>query len=152
MADKTCCFIGDQASFSDNLDLLQKRLNEEVKQAVKDGFTTFLVGVDGGLDSLFAHLIIEQKPFHSDLFLEAAVPNNQAFKLSGMSEAFLKCYDGFRFQQRDFNEESIMNSDRYMLNMSDRVIIVFHGIEAGRSAFAMKHAHITGKEIREIRI
>ncbi len=152
MFDKACSFVVDPNNSAQNLSLVQNKVKEEVIQAIKDGFTTFIVGVESEWDTFFAELVIEQKQNHADLFLEAAVRSKLAYKLSLMSDALIKGYDGFRLQQGQYNENSTMNSDRYMMNLSDRVIILFSGREKGRSAFAMKHAHCTGKSIREIRL
>lgn len=148
--EKTCCFIGDEACSNENLELLQKKMQKEAIEAIRDGHTNFLVGIDCKLDILFAQFIMEQRTKNRDLFLEVVLQANKADKLLKISDEFFQGYNGFRFIQREENEDSRMNRDRYMIGFSNRAIIMYNGTAPSRGDFAMKYAHITEKEIREI--
>lgn len=103
MSEKVCCFIGKQEVTSDELKYVRTSLNEEIIQANKDVYTTFIACFYSGLNVLFAELVMEQKNTHLNLFLEATVLNHPSTKISSVSDAILQGYYAFRFHQQKYD-------------------------------------------------
>lgn len=74
METKTCCVTGHRDIPADKAAYVKARLQEEIEQAIADGFTTFITGMAKGTDLLFAGLVLAQKVQHPHLFLVAAIP------------------------------------------------------------------------------
>lgn len=153
MNEKACCVAGHRDIPADKVEYVKIKLREEIEKALSEGFTTFISGFSEGVGLLFAELVIEQKERYPHLFLEAAIPYKNLLKTK--DPLFQKCLaacSGVHVQQKRYTEDCCMNSSRYMLSLSDRVIAVYDGRDSGVTLFTMRCAHIRDKELHEIRI
>lgn len=135
------------------MNAVKTKLQEEIEKAVADGYSVFLSGFAKGADLLFAELVMKQKEQNPHLFLVAAIPYNRRLKSS--DPLFRKCLSGcnaIKVLQKEYGSECYRNRNRYMVNLSSRVIAVYDGREKGGTLFTMRYAHTMGREIREIRI
>ena len=57
MKGKTCCITGHRDVPDQEINSIKKALHQEIKKAVKDGFTVFLSGFADGVDQYFAEIV-----------------------------------------------------------------------------------------------
>lgn len=148
-----CCVTGHQDIPDDKVEFVKAKLKEEIEQAIADGFTTFITGMDEGVSLLFAELVIEQKSQHIELFLEAAIPYPNRIKTK--DALFHKCLaacNGIKVQQAEYNKDCYMNRNRYMVAQSSRIIAVYDGREKDGTLFTMRYAHVMDREVRLIEL
>lgn len=153
METKTCCVTGHRDIPADKAAYVKARLQEEIEQAIADGFTTFITGMAKGTDLLFAGLVLAQKVQHPHLFLVAAIPYQN--RLNSADPLFQKCLErceSVHVQQTKYSGGCFMRRNRYMVSLSSRVIAVYDGREKGGTLFTMRCAHALEREVREIRI
>lgn len=153
MSEKTCCVTGNREIPADKVEYVKTKLREEIEIAIADGYTTFVSGLDEGVDLLFAQLVIEQKEYHPHLFLEAAIPYNS--RLKSEDPLFHTCFrgcNGIYIQQNEYSTDCYMNRNRYMVGLADRVIAVYNNLDKSSTLFTMRYAHTIDKEVREILI
>ena len=74
MEGKTCCVTGHRDMPSEEISSIKKALRQEIKKAVKDGFTVFLSGFADGVDQYFAEIVLEMQKENGDLKLIAVLP------------------------------------------------------------------------------
>lgn len=153
MNKDACCVTGHRDIPAGKAEYVKARIKEEIEQAIADGFTTFITGMADGADLLFAELIIAQKEQRPYLRLEAAIP--YAGRLKTKDAMFRKCYEhcnSVHIQQQEYSKQCFMKRNRYMVDISSRVIAVYDGRGKGGTLFTMKYAYTMKREVREIRI
>lgn len=153
METKTCCVTGHRDIPAGKAAYVKARLQEEIEQAVADGFTIFITGMAKGTDLLFAELVIAQKVQHPHLFLVAAIPyHSRLTSADPLFQKCLECCESVHVQQAEYSGGCFMRRNRYMVSLSSRVIAVYDGREKGGTLFTMRCAHAMEREVREIRI
>jgi uncharacterized phage-like protein YoqJ len=141
---KTVCFSGHRSErlpkSTEGLDMLKKRLYEEIDKAVNDGFDTFIFGACYGFDLMCAEIVLLRKKVmrQSDpkrICLIAAIPyEEQASKWSEHDRELYfntlsKCDEVLTLSTK-FNKNCYHKQNRYMVDSSSRLICYYEG---GRS-------------------
>ena len=67
MQEKACCVTGHREIPAYKQDYVKRSLEQEVVQALEDGYRVFLTGFAEGTDLLFAHCINDQRSKHPGL-------------------------------------------------------------------------------------
>ncbi len=132
-----CCFTGHRP---ERLEMPQKKvirwLNEQVEQAISDGYTKFISGMQRGVDIWAAEAVLRCKKEKPELKLIAAC----AF--DGMENRWDKCWqDRYNSILKESEEvhyigsypsrASFFKRDEWMVDHSNRVIGVYTGAPGG---------------------
>lgn len=153
MSSLTCCVTGHRDISAERMAYVERELRQEVLEAISAGYTRFISGFAEGADLMFAAIVAEQKDYHPELFLEAAIP--YAGRLKTRSKQFhtlLQACDGIQVICQEYTPSCFMRRNRYMVREAQRVIAVYDGRDRGGTLFTMRYAHTLGKEIRVIQI
>ena len=77
---KTCCFTGHRDLPGRKLEYVEQELRREIKNAIDDGFVSFISGFAKGSDLLFAQIVCEYKEYFTNIQLDAALPYSKWLK------------------------------------------------------------------------
>jgi uncharacterized phage-like protein YoqJ len=142
---KICCFTGHRPrklSFGYNENhpdciRLKEVLKQQIEQAVKDGYSYFILGGALGVDQWAAEIILEFKRKYPHIRLEIAVPCRDQDKKwkepskkryrNILSLADVVCYVSLE----DYHPGLMIERDDYMIGKSQRLIAVFNGRQGG---------------------
>lgn len=153
MGRLTCCVTGHRDIPAERMAYVEQELRQEVLEAIAAGYTRFISGFAEGADLMFAAIVAEQKNYHSELFLEAAIPYGGRLKTrSKQFHTLLQSCDGIKVICQEYTPSCFMQRNRYMVRESQRVIAVYDGRDRGGTLFTLRYAHTLGKEILVIRI
>ena len=152
--EKTCCFTGHRPEkLHESEGEVIYALRAKVCHAIEDGFDTFITGMSRGVDIWAAEIVLELKRENPEIRLVAALPydgmgnswnsrwKNSYFDIlekADLIKIFSPNYQPFVYGERD----------RWMVDMSSRVIAVYHG-EAGGTKNTMDYAEKNGIEVIE---
>ena len=153
MEGKTCCVTGHRDIPDDQVERVREGLRREVEQAIKDGYTHFISGFAKGTDLWFAEIVAEKRGENPALRLEAAIPyrNNLNRMLKDeYTRALLEACTEVGVISEEYMPSVYMKRNRFMVELSDRVIAVYDGREKGGTVSTMRFAHVMKKELREI--
>ena len=153
MKGKTCCITGHRDVPDQEINSIKKALNQEIKKAVKDGFTVFLSGFADGVDQYFAEIVLELQKENGDLKLIAVLPYRGRVKGLNRREqtsALLNACTEMVVIQEEYQPNVYTQRNRYLVEHSDRVIAVYDGRENGGMVKTIRFVHRLQKELREI--
>lgn len=153
MEEKTCCVTGHRDIPDDQVERVKEGLRREIERAIKDGYTRFISGFAEGADIYFAEIVAEKRKETPALRLEAAIPyRNRLLKLQkdGHTRALLEACTEIGVVSEKYTSSVHMKRNRFMVELSDRVIAVYDGREKGGTVSTMRFAHVMKKELREI--
>ena len=141
MVDKkiehSCCFTGHRP---ERLDMPQEKviqwLNDQVDKAIADGYTTFISGMQRGVDIWAAEAVVKRKNEGADIRLIAAC----AFK--GMEERWeqewKECYKRLLNESSEIyyigkkpGRAAFFERDEWMVDQAGRLIGVYTGAPGG---------------------
>jgi len=132
-----CCFTGHRP---EKLGISEQRLRplleEAIRQAVQDGFTTFITGMAKGTDLIAAEIVVEERNRNPQIKLIAALPY-PGFGLhwdSGWTERFRRVLAAADLTKRvcpSFSYASYQIRNEWMVDHSGLVIAVFNGERGG---------------------
>ena len=80
MKGKTGCITGHRDVPDKEINSIKKALYQEIKKAVKNGFTVFLSGFADGVDQYFAEIVLELQKENGNLKLIAVLPYRSRVK------------------------------------------------------------------------
>ena len=113
-------------------------LREQIEKAIEDGFTTFITGMERGIDLWAAEIVLELKKKHKDkeLHLICALPHpnfESKWKLSDKMKyhSILKKADLQRTIRPEFSMSAYQKRNIWMVNKSNRVIAAYNGEKGG---------------------
>ncbi len=148
----TCCVTGHRDIPQDMKDYVESELRREVLEAVKDGYVHFISGFAAGVDLMFAKIVAELKNDHL-ITLEAAIPyRNRMNTRDADFQRLIKCCDIVKVHSESYNSGCFMVRNRYMVDLSERLIAVYDGRERGGTAATLKYARLKSLDIRQLRI
>lgn len=150
---KSCCVAGHRNISPSQTAAVTPLLRAEIAKAVGDGFTCFYSGLEEGVDTLFAKLVIEAREEHPKICLEIASPYPEW--MSGRSQEdkeILAKMNGMTPYSQGKTPDSYLIRNRGMLKECERLIAVYDGRDDGGTAKTMRYAFSLGMDIREIRI
>ena len=121
-------------------------------QAIDDGYTHFISGFAEGVDLYFAEIVAELKSEYN-ITLEAAIPYRNRMKTKDVvfKQSIRHC-DIIGILAEEYTKSCFMNRNRFMVQVSGRVIAVYDGREKGGTLFTMRYASTLEKEIKIIKL
>jgi len=150
-----CCFTGHRPEKLNTPETVVKaKLEEAIRQAVADGYTTFISGMARGVDIWAAQIVLKLRANNPAIRLIAAVP------YKGFEERWSKLWqDQFNFILeyadlvkyicKGYSMTSFQIRNEWMVDHSNRVIAVFNG-ELGGTKNTIDYA--TTKQIDVVRL
>ena len=98
-------------------------------------------------------VVAEEKKYHPELILEAAIPYAGRLKTKdGKFHDLLRVCNAVKVECQSYAPSCFMRRNRYMAGQAQRVIAVYDGRERGGTLFTMRYAHTLGKEVRLIKV
>lgn len=147
MSSRTCCVTGHRLIPAEQLVRVESKLRELIRQAIADGYDTFLTGFAEGTDQLFARLVLELQAEYP-IRLEAVLPH------SGRKEcrdpefhALLSQCQAVHVLAEKFFPGCFFARNRWMVERSDSLIAVYDGRQRGGSFYTIKYAEEAGKQV-----
>ena len=149
-----CCFTGHRPeklhkSESEIISSLEKRISE----AIDDGYTIFISGMSRGVDIWSANIVLRFKELNPAIRLIAALPYEgmgSRWK-SEWKKDYINILDKADFVEcfsEKYSRNIYLIRDKWMVDMSSRVIAVYHG-EPGGTKNTMDYAEKCGIEVIE---
>ena len=153
--EKTCCVTGHREIPSGQQADVIRRLEQEVQQALDDGFTRFVSGFAQGVDQYFAQIVARLRQSNPSLRLEAAIPyrgRHMVLANAPQTKALLSACTDLYIASNKYARDVYLQRNRYMVEQSQRIIAVYDGRKNGGTAYTIRYAQAQGKEVREIQI
>ncbi len=145
---RTCCVTGHRNIPKDKLFEVSVRLEQAVLDAIGDGFVHFISGFADGADLLFAEIVVRRRLLHPEIRLEAALPYQGRVKcLSEQFHALLVQCDVISVHSEVYTPECFFTRNRFMVDMSTRVIAVYDGREGGGTYYTVNYAHARDRDV-----
>lgn len=132
-----CCFTGHRPEKLQQTEPEVKRLLEDsIRQAIADGYVTFISGMARGVDIWAAQIVLQERAQNQNIHLITAVPY-KGFE-SRWDERWqqeyrfiLQASDLVRFICPAFSMESFHKRNEWMVDHCSRVIAVYNGKPGG---------------------
>lgn len=150
--NKTCCVTGHRDILPNRTEYVEQELRKEIQIALNDGYIRFVSGFANGADLLFAKIVIEHKAKFDYVFLEAALPI-PAWRRKGYEYNLIlqKC-DLIKVHSPKYSDSCFSVRNRYMVDISDRIIAVYDGRKRGGTVNTLNYARSLGKDVHIIQI
>lgn len=132
--EKTCCFTGHRPKFfpwggsTDNpaATNMLRALEKEVRQAVADGYTTFLFGGALGVDTWAAEIVLRlREKLPLTLMAVLPFPGYNADAAEDAYRRFIAASDRILYVEPVRRMAALAARDRYMIDHSSRLIAVY---------------------------
>lgn len=136
-SERRCCFTGHRPQKLTRPEhQIKADLEKAIKQAIADGYTTFITGMAYGVDIWEGQIVVLLRERNPDLHLIAAVPfrgfedrwsadwKTAYAKLLGQADLVRYIYPGY-------NPGAYQRRNEWMVDHSSRVIAVFNGEPSG---------------------
>jgi uncharacterized phage-like protein YoqJ len=132
-----CCFTGhrpEKLRFSESE--ICSLLDEEIKNAIEAGYTTFISGMAKGVDLWAAEIVLKYRMDNSEIKLICAVPY-KGFGLhwtDGWTQRFsavLSQADLVKYICPGYSPACFQIRNEWMVNHSNRIIIAYNGEKGG---------------------
>lgn len=141
----TCCFTGHRPhklpyhpeTGGPAADRLQSRLKKEIILAVDQGYKYFVCGGGLGIDMLAAKMVLSLKAEFPFLHLSLALPCQNhtdrwtAAQKQDMNALMEQADKVYYVTQGPYTEGCMQKRNRYMIDISSRIIAVFNGTSGG---------------------
>lgn len=149
---KTCMVTGHRKLRPDKIRLVRRELRREVVAAIEEGYTYFISGFECGTDLLFADIVTGLKEKYP-IRLEAQISHKNRINSSNkrFRQLIAKC-DAVCALSEVYSPAGLMRRNRFMVQSSDRVIVVYDGRETGNTRETMCFAYEMNKDIRLVLI
>ena len=134
---KRCCFTGHRPQkLSRPVDDIKVDLENEILQAIKDGYTTFITGMAYGTDIWAGNIVVRLKDRFPDLKLIAAIPfpefsENWDEEWREKYEKLLCAADHVKTISDSYSEAAYQARNQWMVDHSSKVIAVYDGCTGG---------------------
>jgi len=148
-----CCFTGhrpEKLTVPENVVVVQ--LEKEIRQAIADGFTTFISGMALGVDIWAAEIVLRLKTEFPDIQLICASPY-EGFERRWSADwqsrynSILERADLVSFICQHYSRGCFQIRNEWMVDRSSRVIAVFNGGKGGTKN-TIDYAKRNGMELR----
>ena len=133
----TCCFSGHRPEKANMDEAKTKyRLKEEIDNAIKDGYTTFISGMARGVDIWAAELVLQKKRINRNVKLICAQPyeffsKDQSWQWNVRYSKIVALADEVVTVSYKSNKGCYMLRNKWMVDHSSRLIAVFSGEPGG---------------------
>lgn len=149
-----CCFTGHRP-FKLNMPerKIEKALEKEIKQAIDDGFTTFITGMAPGVDIIAAEIVLRLQKKH-DIKLICASPF-EGFERTWKDEwqprykKVLEQGDLVKYVCDHYYNGCFQTRNVWMVDHSARVIAAWNGEPSGTKN-TIDYANKVGIEVRNV--
>lgn len=152
---KICCFMGHRP---ENLTIKEERakflLRKEIKQAIADGYKTFISGMARGVDIWAAEIVLETKRYYPDIKLICAQPYEYFSK--DQSWEWNVRYKKITCQASETvtvsckqNKDCFIIRNKWMIDHSNRLIALYDGSK-GETQNTIQYALSKGRDIKLI--
>ena len=132
-----CCFTGHRPEkLNRSEEEVKKLLDSAIRQAIADGFTTFITGMARGVDIWAAEIVLKLRKEYKDIKLICASPYD-GFEKKWSADwqkrhnTIWKSADLQKFICPGFSMGCFQIRNEWMVNHSTRVIAVFNGEKGG---------------------
>ena len=135
----------------ENSDFYQykKRLREEIRQLINQGYDHFISGMADGADIDFLEIVLDEKRDKS-IFIEAALPCPYSSKTENKKTQILRLCDNVKVISDHYFSGCMQKRNRYLVDNCDVLIAVWNGEEIGGTWNTIEYAKRKGKRIRFI--
>lgn len=151
MKETTCCIMGCRKAPEVQLQNIKLALHRAVVEARIDGYSRFLFNLALEWDRLFASSVLEEAKHDPRIFLEAVVPYAGFLQREGKAyrDLLQNCH-GIKILCQSFSPSGNLQCSRYMVESSQRILIVC--AEENTNHYAYAYAHLLQREVFEIKI
>ncbi len=132
-----CCFTGHRPQkLRRPIDDIKVDLENEILNAIKDGYTTFITGMAYGTDIWAGNIVVRLKDRFPDLKLIAAVPfpgfaDEWDEEWKSKYDRLLAAADLVKTLSMEYSEAAYQLRNEWMVDRSSRVIAVYDGKAGG---------------------
>lgn len=136
-----CCFIGHNPEKMNLPEAeIKKELKREIRDAVEDGFTTFITGMERGIGIIAAETVIESRIAGNPIRLVCASPyqgfeSSWDFASKCRYLAILSAADHVLYFNNQYDFKTFMKRSCWMIENSGRVIAFFRGQDGGTEKY-----------------
>lgn len=149
---KTCCVTGHRDLPTGAETKIRSELHREILVAVEDGYTHFISGFASGADLMFTETVVELKDRYP-ITLEAAIPYPGRMKTPNETfQRLIGSCDVIKVHSERYFKGCFMHRNRYMVDVSQRVIAVYDGRKTGGTAATVRYAMGKDLQIRIINV
>lgn len=159
MIDKRycCCFTGHRPEKLDvPKEVVIQRLDMAIRDAIRDGYTTFLSGASRGVDLWAAELVVQYRQSIPNVKLICAVPF-EGFGLhwgNGWTEKFariLHAADSIQYVCKGYSRSAYQKRNQWMVDRVSLVIAAYNG-KSGGTKNTIAYAERQGCTIRYLNL
>jgi len=151
-----CCFTGHRPEKLNQSELhIIAALEEEIRAAIADGYTTFISGMARGVDIWAAQIVLRAKSANSSIRLVCAIPYPN-FEMRWSKEwqeqyhSIVASADYVKYiSDRYIGPQVFMMRNMWMVDHSSRVIAIDNGIPGGTQN-TIEYAQNSGIEIKNL--
>lgn len=150
---KICCVTGHRDFPSSKTEFIRHHLDAEVQAAIVGGYTCFLSGFAGGVDLLFAEVVLSLRAHDPTIQLVAYLPSRSRMNTRDVKfyELLSQCsFVGTACEQ--YHRGCELERNRKMVDQASRIIAVYDGRPKGGTLFTINYAKKAGKELHIVRI
>ena len=163
---KTCCVTGHRpkgfpwlyGAVSKFQSVYEKMLYERIEIYITESnVTDFISGMALGVDIDFAVAVLKLRKKYSSIHLHCAIPcHNQTKLWNGRDIALynkiLKRADSSIILSEKYNQNCMLERNRYMVDRSDYVLAVWNGKQHGGTWYTMGYAIKQQKQLEILRL
>ena len=151
-----CCFTGHRLQkLTRPVDDIKVDLENEILQAIADGYRTFITGMARGTDIWAGKIVIRLKDRFPDIRLIAAIPFPSFYEGWDAAwrekyEKLLSAADLVKIISEEYRDNVYQQRNEWMVDHSSRVIAVYDG-SAGGTRNTIRYARSSGVSVKCLR-
>ncbi len=132
-----CCFTGHRPEkLSGSEQYIKKELEAAIRQAIRDGFVTFISGMARGVDIWAAEIVLRLKKEGYPIHLICAVPfrgfeDNWEHEWKVRYRDIMANTDLIRCISPSYHRRCFQDRNEWMCNRASRLIAVYNGASGG---------------------
>ena len=134
---RRCCFTGHRPEkLSSSEQYIKKELELSIRQAICDGFVTFISGMARGVDIWAAEIVLKIKKEGYPIHLICAIPfrgfeNNWENEWKNRYRYIMANADLIRCINPSYHRRCFQDRNEWMCNRASRLIAVYNGTSGG---------------------
>lgn len=135
--EKICCFTGHRLEKMTYSEIeVKRKLEQAIDAAIRDGYTTFIVGMCRGVDLWAGEIVIRKKNKNPGLHLVAAIPHPGFEKRWHKADQILYHFvldnaDTVRMISTEYSRACYQKRNEWMCDRAARLISAYAGISGG---------------------
>ncbi|MDD6159536.1 MAG: SLOG family protein [Oscillospiraceae bacterium] len=151
-----CCFTGHRPEkLKTPVFIVKLKLSSEIKQAIKDGYVTFISGMSRGVDLWAAEIVIKERVRNPKIHLIAAGPfpgfeNRWNSEDKDLYNKILAQADLVKFICKGYSHPAYQIRNEWMIDHSKRLIAVYNGESGGTRNTLVYASHVLDIEVKRI--